>query len=93
MEVDASTLKDLGKWLLGGIGVLFMGIANLLFKRTDNVDRRINTLDRRIITLETSILLHAESMRRIDDHIAGVRDDVKTMTAAVLDLARRPHPA
>ena len=80
MEIDASTINDLGKWLLGGIGVITMGVSKFLFKRADNTDRRINSL-------EESRVVHAEAMRRIDDNIASMRSDMQKMTAAIITFA------
>ena len=80
MEVDTSTLRDLGKWILGGLGVLSMGVVNLLFKRADNVDRRLNSL-------EESRTLHTEAMRRIDENIAAMRNDMQKLTAVVITFA------
>ena len=80
MEIDAATMKDAGKWLLGGIGVITMGVTKLLFKRADNTDRRINTL-------EESRAVHTEAMRRIDENIASMRSDMQKMTAAIIAFA------
>ena len=77
MEVDTSTLRELGKWLLGAIGVVSMGITNILFKRANNVDRRLSSL-------EQSSFVHAEAMRRIDLNIAAMREDMQKLTSAML---------
>ena len=77
MEVDTTTLQNIGKWLLGGIGVLSMGIAKILFKRADNVDRRLSSL-------EQSSFVHAEAMRRIDLNIAAMREDMHQLTSAMM---------
>ena len=80
MEIDVSTIKDLGKWMLGGIGVITMGVSKLLFKRADNTDRRINSL-------EESRLIHTEAMRRIDENVAAMRADMQKMTAVIITFA------
>ena len=83
MEVDPHTIKEFGKWLLGGIGVIVVSTVNAMWKHSGNVDRRINSL-------EAASAGHAQAMLQINEHVAGMRADVQKMTVAIIELAGKP---